>query len=286
MRLRVFALNAESKIAMTTPETPSAWEPLTPRGVAAFARASGGRLWLVQSLVALIVAATVAWFLYDGWFPTVRQAIAQLPDEGQIRRAQLDWHGDATQLLAEGTFLAISVDLEHEGDIRSPAHVHVEFGKKSILFHSLLGYAEVKYPARWIVAFNRTELAPWWGAWQPALLAIALVGVVVWLFVSWCVLTVAYTLPVWVLVFFANRDLKLAQCWRLAGAALMPGALLMAVGILLYDFGVVDLVGLGFITGGHLVLGWIYLFVCPWFLPRAEETGKGGKNPFAPARQK
>ena len=257
-----------------------AWEPLTPRGVAAFARATSARLWLVQFLVALFVAATVVWFLHDAWFPTVREAITHLPDEGEIRAGKLDWHGDSPRLLAEGTFLAFSVDLAHSGEIRSPAHVQVELGKGEFYVHSLLGYLEVKYPAQRIVAINREELGPWWGAWQPPLLGLAALGVVAWLMITWFVLATVYALPVWVLVFFANRDLKLMACWRLAGAALMPGALLMAAGVLCYDFGVVDLVGLGFITAGHFVLGWIYLFIGPLFLSRNSSAANPRANPF------
>lgn len=254
---------------------------MTPRGVAAFARGTSNRLFLVQFLVALVVAASVVWFLCDAWFPTVRTAIAQLPDKGEIRGGQLDWRGDSPKLLAEGTFLAFSVDLNHSGELRSPAHVQIELGKKDFIIRSLLGYVELDYPTGWIVAFNREELGPWWGAWRPQILGITAVSVVAWLMAVWFVLAVVYALPVWLLVFFANRDLRLVQCWRLAGAALMPGALLMALGILLYDFGIVDLVGLGFITVGHLVLSWIYLFICPLFLPRTNVPEAAGKNPFA-----
>lgn len=261
--------------------TPSAWEPLTPRGVAAFANASSNRLFLVQFLVALVVAATAVWFLRAAWFPTVREAISRLPDKGEIRAGQLDWHGDSPTLLAEGTFLAFSVDLEHSGEIRSPAHVQVEFGRRNLVFRSLLGYEELAYPALGTVALNRQKLGPWWGAWRPQLLGIVAVGVVVFLMITWFVLALVYALPLWVLTFFVNCDLRPVQCWRLAGAALMPGALLMAVGIVLYDFGIVDLVGLGFITAGHLVLGWLYIFICPLFLPRTVATQSRAKNPFA-----
>ena len=54
----------------------------------------------------------------------------------------------------------------------------------------------------------------------------------------------------------------------MSGAALMPGALLMAAGILLYDFGFLDLVSLGFVFAAHFALGWIYLFLSQLFLPR------------------
>jgi hypothetical protein len=238
-------------------------------------------LFVAQLLVALIVAAAVVWFLHDAWYPTVRAAIEQLPDEGEIHFGKLDWRGESPRLLAEGTFLAFSVDLEHASDRRSPAHVEVEFGKETFLVQSLLGYAEGRYPAKWIVAFNRKELEPWWGAWQPALLAVAAAAAVAGLLLAWHALATVYALPVWLVAFFTNRDLKLHECCRLAGAALLPGALLMAAGILLYDFGALDLVGLGFVTGGHLLLGWIYLFTSLLFVSKNTKAASTRKNPFA-----
>jgi hypothetical protein len=248
--------------------------------VAAFARASCGRLFFVQFIVALIGAATVVWFVRDAWFSTVREAIKQLPETGEIRGGKLNWTGSSPQRLAEETFLAFTVDLDHKGEARSAAHVEVEFGRQNLFVRSLLGYAEVRYPDGWAIAFNRTELAPWFGAWRPWILVFTALGVAVFLFASWFVLATLYALPVWLLLFYTDRDLRLRECWRLAGAALMPGALMMAAGILLYDFAVVDLVGLTFIAAGHLVLGWIYLFIAPLFLPRVEPARKS-RNPFS-----
>ena len=134
------------------------------------------RLLLVQFIVAVLVGGTVVWLLRDAYFPTISAAIAQLPAAGEIRSGQLDWRGESPQLLAEGQFLALSVDREHSGAIRSPAHVQIEFGKTNLLIHSLLGYAEVEYPRGWIIAVNRTELSPLWGAWRPWLQVATVVG--------------------------------------------------------------------------------------------------------------
>jgi len=57
----------------------------------------------------------------------------------------------------------------------------------------------------------------------------------------------------------------------------MPGALLMAAGVLLFNFGLLNLVSFEFIFAAHFVLGWIHLIVSQLFLPR-----KG--NPFKPAK--
>ena len=109
-------------------DTTFAWEPLTPRGVAAFAHARLSRLLLVQFVIASLAAAAVVWFLSDGCFPTVRVAIRNLPAAGEIHAGRLDWPGHLPQLLAEGRFLAFIVDPNHSGQIHSPADVQIEFG--------------------------------------------------------------------------------------------------------------------------------------------------------------
>jgi len=265
---------------MASDPAPFAWEPLTPRGVAAFSRAKLSRLFLVQFIIALLAAAAIVWLLYDGWFPTVREAIRQMPVEGGIRSGKLDWRDDSPRLLAEGKLLAFTVDLDHAGDIRSPAHLQLELGREDFGARSLIGYAQGLYPHRGIIPFNRTELLPKWDAWQPALLALTATGVVAWLLLCWFVLATVYAGPVWLVGFFANRDLSLRGSWKLAGATLMPGALLLAGAILLYDFGGLDLVQMASVFGGHLLLGWIYVGISPLFLPRQSTVAAPAKNPF------
>lgn len=255
-----------------------AWEPFTPRGVAAFAHARLGRLLLVQIIVALVAAASVTWFLNDSVCPVVAGAIQNLPATGEIRSAKLDWHGDSPKLLAEGRFLAFDVDLNHDGKINSTADLQIEFGQEEIWSFALLGYAEIPYLTD-TIAFNRTELEPLWGAWTSTLLFVAAMITAGGLLASWWLLATLYFLPVWLLGYFVNRDLNFRRSWKLSGAALLPGALLIAAGILLYDFGAVDLVQFGFIFGAHFILGWIYLFVSLLFVPGIPAVLPKG-NPF------
>ena len=264
-----------------TAEPTFAWEPLTPRGVAAFACATLSRLLLVQFIVALLTAASVVWFLDDGCFPTISAAIQNLPADGAIRSGKLDWRGDPAQLLAEGKFLAFDVDLNHSGQIHSTADVQIEFGSDSIRFFFTLlpGYSELFYVPDRAAPFNRTELEPLWGAWEVDILFIAGATVTACLLLSWWLLATLYFLPVWLLGFFANRKLNFRASWKLSGAALMPGALLMAAGVLLYHFGFLDLVSLGFVFAAHFALAWIYLFLSQLFLPRIAGAQPGG-NPF------
>ncbi len=223
------------------------------------------------------------WLLNHGCFPTIREAIHNLPDTGVMRWQRLDWNGESPVLLAEGRLLAFSVDLEHTNDLRATAHVQVEFGRTNFITRSLLGYAEWEYPAGWTVAANRLEMEPWWGAREPVVLALAALAVVVWLFVMWSLLATIYVGPVWLISFFTNRDLRLAECWRLSGAALMPGALVMALSIFFYALGLFDLVALGFIMVAHVILGWLYILASAWFLRRVDADVR--KNPFVTAKE-
>ena len=266
------------------PEKPQiAWQPLTFGGVAAFARASVGRLLLVQTIFALMTAVVVAWFLSHAWFPTIHQAIQQLPAESQIRSGTLHWPTDSPLLLAESPFLAIAVDLNHQGHARSPAHVQIELGQHSLRIFSLFGYLEVLYPQSRNVPFNRTELVPWWGAWVPPILGIAAAAVIGGSLVGWAFFATLYMWPAWVIGFFSDRDLKLSASWRLAGASLMPGAILLSAAILFYGLGAVDLVQLVAASLVHLIVGWIYLFGGVLATPQHAAAETSVKNPFAPS---
>jgi hypothetical protein len=266
---------------------PTAWQPLTPRGVAAFARAPWMRLFLVQFVFALAAAIAVVWFLRTSWFPTVREAVENLPAQGEIKSGKLEWAGDSPQLLGEGHFLAFIVDTNHTGLLRSPAQIQVEFGRDDIYFYSLAGYNAWPYPLEWNFGVNRAALKPWWGAWEPPILWMAFGGTIAWCLVSWWVLATIYFLPAWLGGFFGNRELKFFQSWRLAGAALMPGALVMIATIVAYGFGVLDLVQLAAGVVAHVLVGWVYVVWGVLATPKISASAAAvAKNPFATAQEK
>ena len=179
--------------------------------------------------------------------------------------------------------MALVVDLDHEADLGHEADLCVEFGQRDVRLLSLLGYVDLTYPPVWVVAANRSDLKPWWGAWRPAILAATGGAVVVGLEALWCMLASVYCLPVWLVAFYANRDLSLRRAWRLAAAALMPGALLMTAAVLFYGLGWLDLVRFGLGVALHFLVGWIYLCVSPLFLPAEAGARAIRRNPFAPA---
>ncbi|MBC8094328.1 MAG: hypothetical protein H7Y43_00820, partial [Akkermansiaceae bacterium] len=261
----------------------SAWQPLTFKGVAAFSTASLKRLLLVQFLFALFVAATVAWLLSHAWFPTVRQAILALPETGRLVAGKLDWTNEPPRLLAESSFLAVITDLEHTGEIRVPADIQIELGRSDVRFVSLLGYRDEPYPSRRAIEFNRLTLEPRWGAWRPPILWIVFGIVFASLMLIWWTLASFYFLPLWLIGYLANRRLSVLGSWKLVGAALMSGAVLMALGLLAYGSGLVDPVGLMAVQVAHLVAGIVYCSASVFFLPKLSEDIIPKPNPFQPA---
>jgi len=270
-------------VEATAVKAPFPWQPLTPRGVAAFSAAPLGRLLLVQLLMALSAGLAVAWSLHHAWFPVISQAVNRLPEKGQVRFARLDWRGESPVRLAENSRLAISVDLAHHGSARSPAHVQVELGRSDFKFLSLFGSLTLPYPSGWIIAFNRPDLEPWWGAWSPFILALVFLCVALALPLVWAVLASLYCLPVWLTAFFADRVLALHGSWRLAGAALIPGALFLTAAILLYALGILDLISLLIATALHIPIGWLYALLGPFWLPRDPKSANPRSNPFSTA---
>lgn len=254
-------------------------EPFTPRGVAAFARAKFNRLLLAQFGFALLAGIAVAWCIHNLCFPVIEDAVENLPQDGKIQFGQLNWTGSSPQTLAEGHFLALDVDLEHSGQLRSTAEFQIEFGRESVRVFSLFGFAEFYYPLDDVVQFNRPELQPLWEAWRWEILFFIAIATLITLPLVWWLLAALFFFPAWLFGFFANRDLDLRTSWKLSCSALLPGALLMILGILLYGFGLLNLVSFLFVFAAHLVLDLLYLFSALAFFSRTSSATPKG-NPF------
>jgi hypothetical protein len=274
-------MDAPQSQPQAKPKKPFAWQPLTFRGVSRFAAAPLGRVWLVQFLFSLVVAAAVIWFLYVDWLPVVAKAARKLPAASEIRGGKLDWQGEPAVLLAENRFLALAVDVKHAGQARSPAQVSLELGPRDYKVFSLLGYVQWSYPRGWMISLARDEVISWWGAWSPVILGLLGAGAIGVMLLLWSVLSSVYFLPVWLLAYFNNRQLSMSASWRLASAAQMTGALWLAGAILAYGLTWFGLVGLTLAFGVDLVIGWIYLVGSILKLPLSSETAAVGGNPFA-----
>jgi hypothetical protein len=263
-----------------------AWQPFTPRGVAAFALAPLGRLLLVQLVVAAFTAALLVWLVASNWLPVAREAIAGLPPGAAVRDGLLRWTTNTPVRLAENRFLALVVDARDTGRLGRVADLEVALHDTHFTVASLFGYAQFRYPAAgWVLSLDSAEVVPWWGAWELPLLAMLGAGAMLGLMAIWFVLATVYCLGAWALGLLANRKLGVRASWKLGGAALMPGALVLDLGLFSYGALGMDLIRLGLFFLLHLVAGWVYLGLSPYFLPRAAEADAVSGNPFAPPGQ-
>jgi hypothetical protein len=262
------------------PLTPRhAWQPFTPRGVAAFANATSLRLLLVQILVAALVIISLLWSLRIAWIPVITEGIRHLPESGVIRRGELRFEAESPQRLAESPRLGLVVDVIGTGEAGRVAEVEATFEKSRVVVRGPLGNWSRPYDSRYVISFNRVDLIPWWDAWRWTILAGITIATLIWLFVSWWALALLYLPLTKTIAFFADRGLTWGGGWRMNLAALIPGACLMAGALLLYALGAIDFFQFGLLYLLHIVAGWIFVFTSPFFLPKLE-AAPAAKNPF------
>ena len=267
------------------PLTPRyAWQPFTPRGVAAFAHASLTRLVLVQLIVAAVVAATLIWCLCIAWIPVITEAIQRLPSNGFVRRGHLNFEGESPMRLAENSRLGLVVDLAATSSAGRVADLEIAFEKDRVVLHGPLGDWWQLYDPHYLISFNRSELEPAWGAWRrPILFGIA-IATITSLFIMWWSLALIYLPLVKLIAFFADRTVNWRSAWRMTAASLLPGACIVALALALYGFGAIDFFRFGLLYLLHVLAGLAFAVTSPLFLPKLPRAPLG-KNPFAAPAQ-
>ena len=267
-------------------EANSYWpQPLTFGGVAAFARASTGRLLLFQAAIAFLAALTVAFFFESAWVPVITQTIQGLPPSGAIQDGQLSWTRPKPLRTVGSTFLWISIDPGNTLEPSEGADLEVELGRHQLRFRSVFGFLAIPYPNGYTIALNRNEVEPWWGAWHPAVTVGLSAATFVGLLVTWEILAWLYAWPVRLISFYADRDLSWSGAWRLGGAALLSGAMFMVLALDAYAFHQLNLMQLLAAFVLHFMIGWVYVLFAPFALPRCSHTSNPpSANPFKPAK--
>jgi hypothetical protein len=234
-------------------------------------------LLLVAALAALFVGAVGARFLAVGWWPVLNRAISQLPADSSIRAGRLVWPSSTVETLADNGLLAVVVNPTGQPRSGSGADVQVEFAPDGLDVASLLGYLAVPYPTGLDLPLNRTELEPRWGAWQPHLLVATGAIIALGLLVYWCLLAVPLAVVIRGYAWLLGRPTAWAGCWRLCVAALIPGALVLAIAVALYTNRQISLAEVLLAVGVQLFLSLVLLLFAPFWLPAREPA-----SPFRP----
>jgi hypothetical protein len=263
--------------------SPRALQPFTIPGVARYASAPLWKLLATLLPFALLGAFVTVYMANQCWVPVITEAVSNLPANSVIVAGQLNWPEKQGRLLGANEFLSIETITPTDTIEARATDISILLEPDDFRVGSLAGYASFPYPNRWEIKLDRDTVAPWWGAWRPALLAFFAGVALLALLASWSLLGMVYSLVVlWIALLF-NRDLAWRQGWKIACAAQMPGALLISFAILLYALGEIALIFFLMLAGAHFVVTWLYLLFAPFCISKKE---KAGKNPFRNERLK
>ena len=266
---------AESALAKDSPEKASGF-PLTFTGVASFASTGWGRLFLWQAVVIAAISGSFMLLLGQHWSPVLDSAISQIPERGGLTEGRLQWPETQSGTLAGNQFLRIIVDPNGEQQHGQLADFQIELHKENWVVGSVLGYLEFPYALQ-TFQINRTKQIPWWGSRRPFLLigislsiglAYGFVCLLLGLIGFWPSKTVAY---------FSDRQGGFGPLLRLSTAAWLPPGALLSTASLCYALNLLPLMGFLIMIPIYCMVGWVYLFFSPFFLPCAVHSGR---NPF------
>lgn len=257
------------------------WQPLTPKGAAAFAGASFTRLYVVLLCFALATALAVVFFLARQCVPVINRLSGAMPEGAVLSMGEM--FGQEKPVTVSGPFLSIDIDPSAEVPGPHAADVRILVHRTGWKACSVLGCVEQAFPPRATVALGPSHLGPKWAAWKPLVLAGAALATVVALVACWTVLASVYWLPVWITALIAGRRLGPVGSWKVSAAGLMPGCALMFVAIVLYALRVLDLPALAFVQAAHLVVGWIFLGFTIAAADRKGASEAPKANPFGEA---
>lgn len=265
------------------PMTPRhAWQPFTPRGIAAFAYASNNRLIIVQLLIAIAFAFVCLWFIRSQWMPVVEAGMAVVPEGTSITRGQLLTPHSNALVLGGNKRLELVFDPSGKGVVGGTADVIVTLSQRELRVCGILGCLTVPYDPRYTISLGRADLAAWWGAWRTPIHILFVSGITLHLLVLWWAVAFCAAPVLKLITLYADRVISWAGSWRLANAALLPGTMIVMVGIALYDLDAIDLMRMALIYLVHLLCGIAFLGTSPFFLPKVRGTA-ARKDPFGGA---
>jgi hypothetical protein len=259
--------------------------PLTPAGVARFARASFGKMLSIGFVFACMAGAAVIWLAAKCWSPAISEAVEALPANSVIEAGQFFWPEKLPRLLGANEFLSIEVNPGNERAQSKPSDIAIILEPHIFRLGSLFGYTSLPYPQRWVIQCNRDSMSPLWGAWQPAILLALGLGTALGLLISWALFALLYSFYPWLIAALFKRDLSLGQAWKVSYAAMFPGSILVTFSLLLYLHDEISLVFFLILFAAHFPLAWLYIFLASFCFKKAE-SNEPLENPFELEKKK
>lgn len=248
-------------------------------GVAALARRPARWLVVWQLSTATLITAVILWSVEMTWWRALRRAADQLPDRAEITGGTLRWTEPRPRILYQDPFVSWVIDPGGRREAGLASDITISLESHQLSVRSLLGRTTFAYPTDHRLEFGRLAVSGWLDAWEAPIRGGLAVVVFGGLLVLWNGLALVHGLVAWLAGRLLNRELGGWSAVRLAGAALLPGAVLMSAAIAFYANHQLSLVGLLIVIPGHLVVGWVFTAGGVLRVPAA---GPPGVNPFQP----
>jgi hypothetical protein len=254
-------------------------QPFTFGGVARFAHAPVGRLFLAALVLGLLSGMAVTWLGARGWAPAIDEAVAGLPENAAIQNGFLRWPERFGRLLGATEFFSIEVVLENAPRDSSTADLSLELHQTYCLTRSLLGATTIPYPRNFNFPLDRPTVVPAWGAWRMPLLFSLIPGTALALIISWSLLAIPYAVLARIIGALFRRDLNFRSAWKLSVAAQLPGSILMTFAIALYAGGQVTILFIVVMLVAHFIPTALYLLISPVLVPKPPKLPKPARSP-------
>lgn len=256
----------ESLIPGAATERKPALQPFSFRGVALYADNPFRRIFFAQFVTALAIAALLAWLIAIRYLPVVTHAISLLPDKAGLHSGVLV--GIGSPIISGHKFFSIAAKSDTNFSPGNTADLQLRFHEQTFEIYSLAGWISFPYDPRISINLSRGKAEPWWGAWKPILVGLSGLCFLVWLYLSWRILSLLYMPVVKGISWFANREVTWIGASRLCSAALLPGAVFLALSIFSYGLQFLSLPALAVCFVVHFIVGWVYAAGAVYFLPR------------------
>lgn len=244
---------------------------------------SGIGLWVLLGATALIAGVIFAWALHRTWLPVVRTAVSNWPGVVRCQQGRFEFPTDRPRLLAEGHDLALVLDPRHEGTIRAPAWVQVQWGTATIRVLGPFGEWEGRYPQGWTFERDPASARATWEAWEPVVLVGLALAVAGLLLLAWPVLAALYWPALSLVAGVLGKQAQGRLLWRIGLVAQLPGAWFMIASLFGFGTGWLNPLRLLVAFGLHWVLTWTCLAGLVLCLPGRGRKDAIAANPFAAA---
>lgn len=258
----------ESIIPVAATEPKSVLQPFTFRGVALYAHNPFRRIFFAQFITALAIAALFAWLIATRYVPVVTQAISLLPETAGLHSGILA--GISSPIISGDKFFSIAAKSDANFSPGNTSDLQIRFHEETVELYSIAGWISFPYDPKISIDLSRKKAEPWWGAWKPIIIGGSGLGFLLWLYLSWRLLSLVYMTAAKSVAWFLNRDLSWTGASRLCSAALLPGAVFLAVSILAYGLQFLSLPAIFVCFLLHFIVGWIYAGGALFFLPKTE----------------